>query len=676
MSRKRKRGEAELSDEHEGQLCEKCRSIFATLENMRRMASNDGLKHHNAIELAGHAKGGCMLCILLCEKLRPQFLKEGPQPKYVLLSALSKNGTAIRSATESRYPRAILDMRFLKAKWTFDSYNSMTKESYCFDIIPLHGEFIDVRSLIWTCAVMLIRNSDSLKKWGFQFVPLECHTSSDIVIREIKRRLKVCQGRHRCSNKAIPYLPTRVIDIGSVASGLAPYLYVPPKGTRGSYLALSYTWGGEQEVRTTSETLSAYTRKLPVYNLPKTIQDALVITQKLGIRYLWVDAFCIIQDSPQDKASEIDTMGTIYQNAVITIAATCARSVNSGFLQWFSRQHSPSLPFKLPNGVLANVAFADLGSHWIRGPLDDRAWAFQEFHLSPRLLLYGYSGDIRWYCQSEKLVPLLWQQGPSFDDSLSSRPGLYNLNPSNLLVNGQLKFWTNFVEDFSKRVLTYAEDRLPALVGIVRYLKGSLQDDYLAGTWRNHLIEHLIWSPNPRFGNDRCYEPCLTAPSWSWASTNRPVEFYSCKPEVPNEVTSCVIEPIDNEAPFEQVKEGKLTLRALVIKPSKKNLSLFMWDQDNGDVVLRTDKPDNYEIDSREFALVRLAVSDKMTTPTGDKIHFFRGIVVTHQQDGRYKRIGSFAYEHKGKLLRNSEGFYETGKLNSEAWAVKEIAII
>lgn len=137
MSRKRKRRETGLSDELEGQLCEKCGSIFATLENMRKVASDDGLKHYNAIELAGQAKCGCMLCILVCEKLRPQYGKEG---RNLHLSALSKNGTAIRSATEIRYPRAILEMRFLKAKWSSQPWYSSIGDSYTFDIIPLHGE--------------------------------------------------------------------------------------------------------------------------------------------------------------------------------------------------------------------------------------------------------------------------------------------------------------------------------------------------------------------------------------------------------------------------------------------------------------------------------------------------------------------------------------------------------
>jgi len=225
---------------------------------------------------------------------------------------------------------------------------------------------------------------------------------------------------------------------------------------------------------------------------------------------------------------------------------------------------------------------------------------------------------------------------------------------------------------------------LPALVGIVRYLREHLQDDYLAGTWRKHLIEHLIWDPNLGFQKIYGrYTSCSTAPSWSWASVNRPVFFHRCQPEVQTEVISCVIEPIDNKAPFGQVREGKLTIRALVIKPLKQNVSLFRWNYDYGLFVLSLDGPceigeigSTGKIVSKEFELVRLALSHELTGPMGDKFHFFRGIVVIRQQHGKYKRLGSFAYRYDCKLFRNSEGFYETGNFLSQAWAVREITII
>ena len=44
-----------------------------------------------------------------------------------------------------------------------------------------------------------------------------------------------------------------------------------------------------------------------------SVQDAITVTRKLGIRYLWVDALCIIQDSNSDKANEIREMGNVYK---------------------------------------------------------------------------------------------------------------------------------------------------------------------------------------------------------------------------------------------------------------------------------------------------------------------------------------------------------------------------
>jgi len=71
---------------------------------------------------------------------------------------------------------------------------------------------------------------------------------------------------------------------------------------------------------------------VPLEKLPITILNAVEVTRKLGIKYLWVDPLCIIQDSVTDKRRKIECMGIIYKNATVTIDAANASGVSEGFL--------------------------------------------------------------------------------------------------------------------------------------------------------------------------------------------------------------------------------------------------------------------------------------------------------------------------------------------------------
>ena len=54
--------------------------------------------------------------------------------------------------------------------------------------------------------------------------------------------------------------------------------------------------------------------------MPKTFQDAIVVTTKLSVSYLWIDALCIVQDSVDslEWRQEASIMGDIYANSYFT----------------------------------------------------------------------------------------------------------------------------------------------------------------------------------------------------------------------------------------------------------------------------------------------------------------------------------------------------------------------
>ena len=62
------------------------------------------------------------------------------------------------------------------------------------------------------------------------------------------------------------------------------------------------------------------------HEIPRVIQDAIDLTDRLQERFLWVDSLCIVQDSDR-KQHELKLMAEIYNSATMTIIA--ARATNA-----------------------------------------------------------------------------------------------------------------------------------------------------------------------------------------------------------------------------------------------------------------------------------------------------------------------------------------------------------
>ncbi|KAI6117601.1 heterokaryon incompatibility protein-domain-containing protein [Pisolithus croceorrhizus] len=105
--------------------------------------------------------------------------------------------------------------------------------------------------------------------------------------------------------------------------------------------------------------------------LPATIRDAIALTRQIGERYIWIDALCILQDSPTDKGAQICIMDLIYSRAVFTIFAASGQSA-------FYQLSGIHLAIPLPP-----LSEALTESNW-----NTRGWTFQEILLSRRRLVF------------------------------------------------------------------------------------------------------------------------------------------------------------------------------------------------------------------------------------------------------------------------------------------------
>lgn len=105
-----------------------------------------------------------------------------------------------------------------------------------------------------------------------------------------------------------------------------------------NYVALSYCWGSLEDVaikhgRTTVDNLA--TRKAQPFStteLPATIRDAVTLTRGCGLRYIWVDSVCIIQENTDDWLAEAHQMHEVYANAHFTLCAVSVDTASAGLL--------------------------------------------------------------------------------------------------------------------------------------------------------------------------------------------------------------------------------------------------------------------------------------------------------------------------------------------------------
>ncbi len=57
-----------------------------------------------------------------------------------------------------------------------------------------------------------------------------------------------------------------------------------------------------------------------------------------------------------------------------------------------------------------------------------------------------------------------------------------------------LGLWFSTVREFSKRLLTFESDRLDAVSALAERLSRILQDEYIGGVWKGHLLLCLQWT--------------------------------------------------------------------------------------------------------------------------------------------------------------------------------------
>lgn len=136
--------------------------------------------------------------------------------------------------------------------------------------------------------------------------------------------LQECISSHkaRCGKSVTKAASMRLIDCSTMT--------IVEADDSSRWFALSYVWG--DRLQTTIPAANAHLTvgaQLPS-TIPRTVEDAITVTQRLGYRYLWVDEFCIDQQNKHNQHIQIGQMDEVYRGADLTIVAAAGEDKNRG----------------------------------------------------------------------------------------------------------------------------------------------------------------------------------------------------------------------------------------------------------------------------------------------------------------------------------------------------------
>ena len=347
----------------------------------------------------------------------------------------------------------------------------------------------------------------------------------------LRQWISCCEMSHtdQCLRSTLPAPPHRIylIDIEQGCLVLQDPGY--------QYIALSYVWGNAVTIKTTKSNLDYMKRpgsiRADCGNLviPNTIRDALRLCLQVGIKYLWVDTFCIVQDDEDTKQLHLNSMASIYANANFTIIAADGENANHGLRGIEGSAQSRNVTIDVVRFqnhknmiIYHNKTWRPENSNW-----ESRGWTFQEAVFSRRVLVFN--GLISWTCRSAS-----WEEHihkPTENPAFKTKPkrlGRADFIAAQEITWPDIETWNEYVVRFNDRKLTYEKDVIDAFSGITSVFSSKFSGGILWGMPEIFFDYCIIWQPTGILRRRQVRGTSFLEndlPSWSWVGWEGEISF-------------------------------------------------------------------------------------------------------------------------------------------------------
>jgi hypothetical protein len=353
------------------------------------------------------------------------------------------------------------------------------------------------------------------------------NTGSAETISQITEWIERCTETHDLCNQGHEetWMPSRLLEISDISGDLRVYLRDRSQLQCNRYLTLSHCWGpiGTQKLQLTTDSLEFFRNGFAVSTLKPAFRDMATLTWKLGLRLMWIDCMCIIQNDVQDWKKESASMGKVYANSWLNVSANSRGDDSAGLFADRNRSRLQDFIQIRPKESSEAIKFILTGEDtwWEEvenAPVNERAWVLQERILAPRIVHMSTTMAL-WECteyQASEVFPDDGIPNQHSANNYGQLKRLYRGSPSDDPHDVRID-WNVLLSKYSMCGLTFETDRLIALSGIASEVHKRAKCDYVAGLWSTQLPLDLLWRRRftPRGPRSEIY----VAPSWSWASS-------------------------------------------------------------------------------------------------------------------------------------------------------------
>lgn len=267
--------------------------------------------------------------------------------------------------------------------------------------------------------------------------------------------------------------------------------------------------------------------------IPQVIRDAMDLVRRLGLRYLWVDSLCIVQNSKRSWNLNSRVMDLIYGNSLLTICAADGYDAWSG-LQALNSSGSPTSQYIAECAPGVRLMVSRLAETGINSSVwNTRAWTFQERLLSKRCLIFT-EGRVFFQCRSATMSEDLVSESRGAGWSLDLAKALPQILHE--LKRRPMRVYMNCMSRYSERKLTQPKDILAAFNGVSNLISHAMRAPFIFGLPSSHFDLALLWEPL-QCVTRRVQQPGenfqdLVFPSWSWCGwKGGPMQYRSCQME-------------------------------------------------------------------------------------------------------------------------------------------------